>query len=160
MRDLPLAANWSEAEALTRDHVLSALAHLWQRRQRTEGDSLAEANHVFSDAEALRAWLISRLAERRGLMPESVRAAPWLDVNLPDEALVGACARFASLFALAARSAAAGWLSFADTLGFLSQRHGRSAVAKAITTLVCQAPELLGYHLMFWELIIRTTPHD
>lgn len=159
LRDLSVATDYSEADALTRDHALWALAQLSQRRQRGEGGSLAEANQVFSGANDLRTWLVSHVQSRH-LLPEGIRPSPWLDVDLADDALVVACSQFASVFALTARAAGAGWLSFGGALGFLSQRHGRGAVAKAVTTLVCQAPELLGFHLMFWELMIRTCPHD
>lgn len=160
LNDLPSGTDWSEAEALTRVHVQWALMQLQQRRDRSEGGSLAEANQVFSAATDLQAWLVPRLSERTRLMPTSIWAAPWFDVDLPDDALTTSCARFASLFALVARTAAAGWIPFGDVLVFLSHRHGRSAVAKAVTTLVRMAPELFGYHLMFWELMVRTYPHE
>jgi hypothetical protein len=94
-------------------------------------------------------------------MPEPAWNHPWLDVDIPDDALAGQCARFCSIYALAARASAAGWLKFSDVTNWLHRRpHGVSDNSKAVTTLVCLSPELLGYYLMFWELIIRTSPHD
>ena len=62
---------------------------------------------------------------------------------------------------LAARASAAGWLDFGEVTRWLHRRpRGVSDTSKAVTTLACLAPELLGYHLMFWELICRTSRHD
>ena len=86
---------------------------------------------------------------------------PWLSVHFPNDALMENCVRFASLFALAARAAGAGWLRFEDVMGWLlSQSSTPQSSEKAIATLVGMAPELFGYYLMFWELMIRTYPHE
>lgn len=98
---------------------------------------------------------------RANFMSEGDWNKPWLDLDIVDDALAGQCARFCSLFALAARASAAGWLRFGDVTHWFHHRpRGVSDTSKAVTTLVCLAPELLGYHLMFWELICRTSRHD
>jgi hypothetical protein len=65
-----------------------------------------------------------------------------------------------SVFALACRAASADRLPIADTLTWLYEHHKAAALGKALTTLVALGPELFGYHLMLWELILRTPPHD
>ena len=94
-------------------------------------------------------------------MPGDVRNAPWLLVIIDYDAFMENCSRFASLFALSARSTAAGWLDFDAVIGWLANQVGAAEVTEnTIATLVGMAPELFGYYLMFWELMIRTYPHE
>jgi hypothetical protein len=83
---------------------------------------------------------------------------PWLQVSLPDRALMENCSRFASVFALSARASAAKWLKFEDATRWLVE-HGDHR-EQTITAMVGLAPELLGFYLMFWELMVRTYPHE
>jgi len=153
---------WQDCDALGRKHVHAALAALlYRRRQEEGGRGLAAAGVVFALAEDFRRWLRTAMGVRASFMSEVGWQKPWLDLDIPDDALAGQCARFCSVFALAARAAAAGWLKFGDVTSWLHHRpRGVSDTSKAVTTLVCLAPELLGYHLMFWELICRTSRHD
>jgi hypothetical protein len=62
--------------------------------------------------------------------------------------------------ALAARASAAGWLRYGDFLSWQSNRFGYENSIKASTTLIVMSPELFGFYLLLWELLIRTEPHD
>jgi hypothetical protein len=62
--------------------------------------------------------------------------------------------------ALAARASAAGWMRYADFLSWQADRFGLENSIKASTTLVAMSPELFGFYLLLWELLIRTEPHD
>jgi len=158
----PGDVEWFECDLLGRRHAHAAIASLLKRRQQGEGGkNHAQAVSMFARADEFRGWLRNALVNHLGFMPEAAWNHPWLDVDIPDDALVGQCARFCSVFALAARASAAGWLKFSEVTSWLHcHPHGVSDTGKAVTTLVCLSPELLGYHLMFWELIIRTSPHD
>jgi hypothetical protein len=93
-------------------------------------------------------------------MPTSVWKLPWLPVSFDDD-LMENCCRFASIFALSARAAGFGWLSFQDVTDWLTAQNVETGAEEgALATLVGMAPELFGYYLMFWELMIRTHPHD
>lgn len=158
----PDESEWSDCDALGRRHVYSAIASLLKRRElEAGGRGLATAAGVFALADDFRRWLRGALGIHSTILPDSAWNQPWLDVSIPNHAWAEDFSRFCSLYALAARAAAAGWLKFGEVTKWLHHRpRGVSDTAKAVTTLVCLAPELLGYYLMFWELIIRTTPHD
>jgi hypothetical protein len=86
--------------------------------------------------------------------------APWPQLVAPDSDFLESAPRFASLFALAARSAAAGLLEFDEALTWLESHVDRRSMAEeGIAVLVSLAPELFGHQLLFWELIVRTAPH-
>ena len=86
--------------------------------------------------------------------------APWPRFAAPEVDFLEAAPRFASLFALAARAAAAGLLDFDETLTWLEHHVDRRWMAEeGIAVLVGLAPELFGHQLLFWELIVRTAPH-
>ena len=92
--------------------------------------------------------------------PTLVQGRVWWDCEQNNDFLIGEIVQFSAVLALGARAAAQRWLSFWDVLKPLREKHGPTPVHKALTTLLTQAPELLGFHLMFWELMIRTYPHD
>jgi hypothetical protein len=158
----PEGDEWNECDALGRRHVHAAIsAMLLRRRQDEGGRGLAAASAIFALTEEFRRWLKAALGARANVMSDLAWNKPWLLVDIPDDALACQCARFCSVFALAARASAAGWLDFGEVTGWLHRRpRGVSDTSKAITTLACLAPELFGYHLMFWELICRTARHD
>jgi hypothetical protein len=144
-------------ETLGREHVLCALAKWWCRRERGEGGAgLTEAHQIFVNAPAFRQWLASQIGGQIG----ASLLEPWLQVDLAQDALTGDACRFMSIFALACRATSSRMLSFQDVLDWLYGHHTAGAVGKAFTTLVALGPELFGYHLMLWELIVRTAPHD
>jgi hypothetical protein len=62
--------------------------------------------------------------------------------------------------ALAARASAVGWLRYTDFLLWQTNHFGLERSMKATTTLVAMSPELVGFYLLLWELLIRTQPHD
>lgn len=140
-------------ESLGREHALCALAKWWRRRERGEGGAgLAEAHTVFYRAGEFGKWLNQRLGTHW--------FEPWLHLDFDEDALTVEACRFMSVFALACRAAAAGHLPFSEVLDWLYERHHAAPIGKTFTTLVALGPELFGYHLMLWELIFRTPPHD
>ncbi|MBT3192990.1 MAG: hypothetical protein HN341_10580 [Verrucomicrobia bacterium] len=154
---------WDFASPLDSSHAKSALSHLLQRRE--AGDShdslvLGQVTRVLCFSEDFRQWLRQQLSSYDILMPDAAWSHPWLRVALPDDCFVNNCAQFASVFALALRASGTGWLEFDDVLAWLRERSDSpQAAAKTIAALVGMAPELFGYYLMFWELMIRTYPH-
>ncbi len=152
--------DWDSPTALGRTQAEWALSQLHMRLQETiEDRELGAVNALLNTHWSFRRWLKQRL-EQHPIMPEGAWNQPWLRVSLHNQALIENCARFASLFALAARASGAGWLSFDAVMQWLFE-HGNGAdkTEKTIATLVGLAPELLGFYLMFWELMIRTCPH-
>jgi hypothetical protein len=154
-----LAPDWSGEHALGRAHVVWALSELVRRYdQATHELNLAAANALLHSAPRFRAWLHQRLAPK-ALMAVAAWSDPWPRFASEVDFLEAA-PRFASLFALAARAAAAGLLEFDEALSWLEQHvESRWMSEEGIAVLVGLGPELFGYQLLFWELIVRTTPH-
>lgn len=153
---------WDDRSALSRIQVEWAFAKLVERRKACmEDHSLGAVNALLDAAPAFRNWLKAALDSHSKLMPAATWSQPWLSVSFESDDLLENCCRFASIFALSARAAAAGWLRFEDTIAWLTRRGTyRHADEAAISMLVGMAPELFGYYLMFWELMTRTYPHD
>jgi hypothetical protein len=153
---------WDERSALGRAHIEWALSKFAERRRSaSENLALGAVNALLDTAPVFRTWLRQNLKVHSTIMPSATWGAPWLTVSFDDDDLMENCCRFASVFALAARAAGAGWLSFESVIAWLTE-HGaaRQADEATIATLVGMGPELFGYYLMFWELMIRAYPHD
>ena len=155
-----LAPDWSGERALGHAHFVCALAGLVRGYEHpTHELNLAAANALLHSAPAFRAWLHQRLAPK-ALMAAGAWNAPWPRFAAPEVDFLEAAPRFASLFALAARAAAAGLLEFDETLTWLEHQVAQRWMAEeGIAVLVGLAPELFGHQLLFWELIVRTSPH-
>jgi hypothetical protein len=152
-----LASNWSGRELLGKEHLVSALEELVRQYDAKADDSrLGAANSLLHSASQFRAWLNDRL-NSRGIMSKQAWLAPWPSLEAPNSDFLESTPRFASLFALAARAAAAGWLNFDEALNWLEGRVPKQRMAEeGIAVLVNLAPELFGNQLMFWELMIST----
>ena len=133
---------------------------LRQRRQSEDGHNGNVANAVFATASDLRNSLHTRLGIHASFIPEQAWTAPWLDVDLVNDALASNLNCYASMAALAARASAAGLDAVSRFLGWQAARFGLGTSMKATTTLVAMSPELFGFYLFLWELLIRTEPHD
>lgn len=155
-----LAADWSGSDSvLGRAHLIWALAALLKRyAQPTNELPLASANALLHCAPKFRLWLHERLAGKN-LMAPAAWKNPWPRFTAPEDDFLEATPRFSSLFALAARAAAAGLLSFQETLTWLAARVGAERAEQGIAVLVGLAPELFGHQLLFWELMVRTALH-
>lgn len=155
-----LVPEWSGEGVLGRAHLVWALDELVRRYEQSgPGLNLAAANALLRCAPDFRQWLRQRLAAR-SLMPDTAWREPWPRFVSPEFDFLEAAPRFASLFALAARAAAAGWINFDEAITWLERRVPRRWMAEeGITVLVSLAPELFGNQLQFWELIVRTAPH-
>lgn len=157
LRSDRLAADWSGHSILGKAHLVSALEE-FVRRYVTSANDLhhGAANALLRSAPGFRAWLHERLSSRE-LMSNAAWNTPWPRFEAPDVDFLESAPRFASLFALAARAASAGWLEFDDAMKWLEGRVDRRWMAEqGIAVLVGLAPELFGHQLLFWELIIRT----
>ena len=156
-------AEWIEAspfDKLCRNHALRAMHALRQRRQSEAGHSGNQANAVLANAAELRSWLQTRLGGHASFVSQSTWMSPWLDVDFADDALASNLNCYASMAALAARASAAGWMRYTDFLLWQTNHFGLEKSMKATTTLVAMSPELFGFYLLLWELLIRTQPHD
>lgn len=156
-------AEWIEHspfDKLCRNHALRALHALRQRRHSEDGHNGNQANAVFAYASELRSWLRTRLGRQASFVSENTWSYPWLDVEFADDALATNLNSYASMAALAARASAAGWLRYGEFLSWQSNRFGYEHSIKASTTLIAMSPELFGFYLLLWELLIRTQPHD
>ncbi len=156
-------AEWIEHspfDRLCRNHALRALHALRHRRQSEDGHNGNQANAVFAHASELRSWMRTRLGRQSSFVSETTWSSPWLDVEFADDALATNLNSYASLAALTARASAAGWLRYGEYLSWQSNRFGYENSIKASTTLIAMSPELFGFYLLLWELLIRTQPHD
>jgi hypothetical protein len=164
IRDNDLAqAEWIEVspfDRLCRNHALRATHALRERRQSKDGQNANEANTVFANAGELRSWLQTRLGRQASFVSQATWMSPWLDVDLAEDALATNLNCYASMAALAARAPAAGWMRYSEFLTWQTGRFGIEYSIKATTTLVAMSPELYGFYLLLWELLIRTQPHD
>lgn len=151
--------DWDPRSALSRRHVEWALGRLRDRRWTTLGDKgLGSVNALLHTAPKFRTWL-RNILDDLPIMPPSVWKMPWLSVSFDDD-LMENCCHFASVFALSARAAGFGWLSFQDVIDWLTEQNTETGTEdSALAALVGMAPELFGYYLMFWELMIRSHPH-
>lgn len=156
-----IAPDWLGEGALGRSHFVCALSELVHGYEYSNQNiKLAAANALLHCAPTFRAWLQERLATK-GLMSASAWRTPWPRFVAPKADFLEAVPRFASLFALAARAAAAGLLEFDEALTWLEHKVPRRSMAEeGIAVLVGLAPELFGHQLLFWELIIRTKPQE
>jgi len=155
-----LAADWSGASVLGKAHVVWALDEFVRRYETSAHElHLGAANALLRTAPGFRAWLYARLAAKRVMSAEAWQA-PWPRFESPEVDFLESAPRFASLFALAARAAAAGWLEFDEALKWMESHVPHHWMAEeGIAVLVRLAPELFGHQLLFWEVIIRTAPH-
>lgn len=64
---------------------------------------------------------------------------------------------FVAMWAFAARTAGYGHASFRGMLAPLVEKHGAKTYRQTIRLIHDIAPELLGYYLILWELVHRTT---
>src|SRR5690606_20141414 len=99
------------------------------------------------------------------LMPQIIWQRPWPEISIENDALAENLVKFASVYALAARLAGDKRLDFRECGRWLRSQNWlrkdqKEAAKQATITLICQAPELLGFFLMFWQLMIQTYPHD
>ncbi len=155
------SSEWLGDAALGRSHPAWAFNALASQYETVQGfveraAELGAVNHLMHRAEEFRNWLSGQLVTELPNVSLTAWQAPWLVVEHPVD-LVQSAARFTSLLALACRASAHHLIDIADVLGWIAE-HGNDR--RALAWLTTLGPELLGYYLMFWELIIRTTPHD
>lgn len=128
-----------------------------KRLSEQHGDTLGLMNACAHQAAPLlqfvRAW-----TEKRHLVPRQAWSRPWPQIqdstdfseNMP---------RFCSAFALAARSAGEGQLSFPEALKVLVADTPQSSLEAGLRALLQLAPEMFGFFLLFWQTLIKTSPH-
>lgn len=159
-----LISDWAGGSLLGNAHLVFALTELVRRydeaTRHNDGSelNLGAANKLLNCAPRFRVWLQSRLSSQQ-IMSERAWNAPWPQF-IANEDFLEKFPRFASLFALAARAAAADLITFDDVLTWLERQvEHRWMGEDGIAALVRLGPEIFGYQLIFWELILRTRPH-
>ena len=158
LNDDLVAEDLDNQEVLGRAHARHAFASFHRRPRQgvLDGHALALA----SRAAEFKDWLVHELGPRAAIVGPGGWQAPWLQVRA-DLAADDLIPQFVSTFALAARCSARGWIEFKEALAWAAGHAlDEATVRRAIASMVALAPELLGYHLMLWELLIRTYPHD
>lgn len=143
-------------------HARLSVGHAAERHKKIHRDDsrVGEANAVFALAPDMARWLRDRLGSDYHLLPAIHWQSPWLDVDIEDDVLTVNLNQFASMFALSCRLAAHDEIQFADVIDWLKAKlESFKSVRFGYTTLFRIAPELLGFYLLFWELMIRTRPH-
>ena len=155
------ADEWLGDSALGHSHAAWAYQSLgahYQTAQRAldRAKELGAVNRLLHCEADFRCWLESKLYTVLRSMSQTDWQSPWLSVESPVD-FVQSAARFMSLLALANRASAHGHLRFSDIVAWLGD-HGDNR--RALAWLVTLGPELLGYYLMFWELMLRTSPQD
>ena len=161
--DVEHCLGWDWSNPLSLAHVQWGLACLRHRREDRNSDNdqvMGQITGVLGLSEGLRKYLQSSLGSYKALMPAEVWSAPWLRVQFENDHFINSCVQFASLFALAARAAGTGWFSMHTIMDWLRQQNiANRSEEKTVAALIGMAPELFGYYLMYWELMIRTYPH-
>lgn len=156
----------SGVPALSQEHFSFAIRQLQDRRNVAEAcSSLANVNTIFSKANLIAREIENRAPLMRNLMPQVTWGHPWPEITIENDNLIEMAVQFSSVYALAARLGGDGQISFRDLNNWLRSQswlgeNQSQAVNQATITLVCQAPELFGFFLMFWQLILQTHPHD
>jgi hypothetical protein len=162
IHELDSQLEWDASNVLGVTHAQWAVSQFITRLENASLNRLlGSVNAFFSDARTFAKWLSQTVTDYHGIVPPDAANSMSLSVSFEEPDILSCCNEFASAFALAARAAAAGRLSFEAVLQQLARIGGdRPIVTSAIATLVDLAPELFGFYLMFWELMIRTYPHD
>jgi hypothetical protein len=154
-------SEYDEFSLFGRSHFEWALTRFEDHRAKCPEDfDFGRVNALLNSALQFRNWLKQRIDPESNLLPSSTWAHPWPTVSLDNNAFAENCVQFASVYALAARACGNGMLEFSRVIEWLGKHtNGSSISEQTIVTLVEISPELLGYYLMFWELILRTGPH-
>lgn len=151
---------------LSMEHFDWALREFLKRRHNTEAlCSVSNVNGILAKSQLVIAEIARRVQPLRRLMPQGIWQRPWPEINVENDAMAENLVKFASVYALAARLAGDKRMDFRDFSQWLRSQnwlgqYQKEAVKQTTTTLICQAPELLGFFLMFWQLMIQTYPHD
>ena len=146
---------------LSSQHFAWAVARFLSRRDEAQAvTSFSNVNTLFSKANVIVSHLGVTSEAVHTLLPSAVRTRPWPEVDTSDSFVENLIA-FASVYALAARLAGHEQLSFRTFMKWLRGQNWlgadhKQAVSQTEMTLICKAPELLGFFLMFWQLILQT----
>ena len=160
--DVDVQLEWAPNRVLGRTHARWAVGQFIARLESArENQELGSINAFFCNVVTFLNWLSRTMNDYRGLVPLDSENDPWLRVSIEEPDIISCYNKFASVFAMAARAASAGWLSFGNVMQWLTRIGGDARIVRqAIATLADLGPELFGFYLMFWELMKRTYPHD
>ena len=163
IEDMDYQSEWDWCSPLGPMHAKWSMACLRHRREQRDTDNdqiMGQVTRVLSLSGAFRKFLRSQLSSYNKLITRPAWESPWLRVSFEEDHFSNSCAAFSSLFALAARASGAGWMDFQCVMDWLhAQDIAQGSAERTLAALVGMAPELFGYYLMFWELMIRTYPH-
>jgi hypothetical protein len=144
-----LASDFDTCEALSADHFVWAM-QMFQSRVYSRGDANFKtvAGTIYHAADRYYYALRQRIPRITRLLAGMRLGGPWTRPEIPDSDFETSALRFASVFALAARTVAAGWSSYPEATGWLFEEFHQSSgpkrsVISVITSLFMLAPELL-----------------
>ena len=134
--------------------------HAFTRRgaEHAHDQRLGSANTTAHRADALLNFVRQHTANAR-LIPTHAWNTPCPPISTNND-FVESLPRFCSAFALAARAAGERRLNFADAMTALrGQELPEKSFTDGLRALLELAPELLGFFLLFWQSLIKISPH-
>ncbi len=148
-----------EMDVLGKRHAHRVLASARDRLIRhTQVSGMTKAQPLLQSAEFFRAELRQAIEGGSTFIPGNTTTPPWLRCELDDVPALASLNSFCSLLALAMRAKGVGRLSLRPLVTKIITRHGIGSYRSAVRVVHEVAPELLGYYLMLWELVLRTQP--
>jgi hypothetical protein len=147
-----------DRDLLGPDHWQWALHKFRQRcAEHQSSESLGFANACAHNASGLLAFAKKNVEHTRLLANATwFSPCPSLYTNSDFEETLP---RFSSTFALAARAAAERRLNFSEALAALRGHLPEQSFNAGLCALLEIAPELFGFFLLFWQTLIKTSPH-
>lgn len=145
-------------------HLLGSMHWKWTlrefRRRYAElqiGETMGFANACAHHANQLLAFVRAK-TEQAHLVPRATWVSPCPALYAAND-FEEALPRFCSVFALAARAAGEKRLNFPDAVVALRGGLPEQSFSDGLRALLELAPELLGFFLLFWQTLIKTSPH-
>ena len=146
-------------DVLGKRHAHRALASAQDRLQRlTQLAALNRAQPLIRDTGFVRSELRQAMAGGFSFLPGNTNTPPWLRCDDDAAPMLAYLNAFTAMLALALRAAAGGRLSYRAFVTTIIQEHGLGSYRNAVRLVHEVAPELLGYYLLLWELLLRTAP--
>jgi hypothetical protein len=148
-----------ENNLLGRDHWNWALTEFRRRYAATEeSDELGAANACAHRADSMLQCIRHHVG-RLHIIPAAAWLHPCPSLNAHSD-LEESLIRLCSTFALAARATSYQRLPFGEAMAALRGNQPSKFTEAGLNSLLSFAPELFGFFLLFWQITIKTGPHD
>src|SRR5690606_34546281 len=128
-----------------------------RRMEREEDQQLGVANSVLSQADRLLDFTRDATSKAR-LVPSLAWSMPC-PPRVEGDCLKEYMPRFCSAFALAARAAAERRIDFDRAMAVPRGGFSEEVFTAGLRAMIELAPELLGFFFLFWQTLIKTSPH-